>query len=157
AISQVGNVDHLIVLDAEVDGALTLGQLERLGEAEADGFDFEKRWRAVTPDDVLTLIYTSGTTGPPKGVQLTHANELAQYRALDAASPIWRAGGGSVISYLPNAHIADRTFAHYSQMISGVTITTCPDPTLVFAHAIDARPTVFGGVPRVWEKLKAAL
>ena len=43
-------------------------------------FNFDAAWRAVEPDDVLTLIYTSGTTGPPKGVQLTHANELAECR-----------------------------------------------------------------------------
>jgi long-subunit acyl-CoA synthetase (AMP-forming) len=55
------------------------------------------------------------------------------------------------------AHIADRGLTHYAQMVWGDTITTCPDPTLVFAHAADARPTSFGGVPRVWEKLKAAL
>ena len=154
AVAEVSSVRHLIVLDANVDGALTLEQVQL---SPSEGFDFDATWRAVTPEDVVTLIYTSGTTGPPKGVQLTHANELAQYRALDAAAPMWRASDGSVISYLPNAHIADRTFAHYGQMISGVTITTCPDPTQVFAHTIDARPTVFGGVPRVWEKLKAAL
>ena len=44
-------------------------QLEQMGDPS---FDFEAAWRAVAPDDVLTLIYTSGTTGPPKGVQLTH-------------------------------------------------------------------------------------
>ena len=156
AIAQAGTVQHLIVLDAEFDDALTLEQLARAG-AGAESFDFDAAWRAVTPDDVVTLIYTSGTTGPPKGVQLTHANEIAQFRALDAASPAWRTSGGSVISYLPTAHIADRTLAHYGQMIWGETITTCPDPTQVFAHAVDARPTRFGGVPRVWEKLKAAL
>ena len=131
--------------------------LEQLEASSPEGFDFDASWRAVTPDDLVTLIYTSGTTGPPKGVQLTHANELAQFRALDAASPRWRASGGSVISYLPTAHIADRSLSHYEQMISGATVTTCPDPTQVFAHTIDARPTRFGGVPRVWEKLKAAL
>ncbi len=155
AVAEVDGVRHLIVLDANVEGALTLERLEQ--SASSEGFDFDATWRAVTPGDVVTLIYTSGTTGPPKGVQLTHANELAQYRALDAATPIWRVSRGSTVSYLPNAHIADRTFAHYGQMISGATITTCPDPTQVFAHTIDARPTVFGGVPRVWEKLKAAL
>ena len=45
--------------------------------ARPDGFDFEAAWRAVQPDDLLTLIYTSGTTGPPKGVQITHANLVA--------------------------------------------------------------------------------
>ena len=48
-----------------------------------DDFDFDAAWRAVEPDDVLCLIYTSGTTGPPKGVQLTHANMMAEWRALD--------------------------------------------------------------------------
>jgi long-subunit acyl-CoA synthetase (AMP-forming) len=42
-------------------------------------------------------------------------------------------------------------------MAWGTTLTSCPDPTQVFAHVADARPTRFGGVPRVWEKLKAAL
>ena len=154
AIEQTPTVEHLILLDAELDGALTLEQVQ---SGSTEGFDFDAAWRAVTPDDLVTLIYTSGTTGPPKGVQLTHANELAQFRALDAAAPQWRASGGSVISYLPTAHIADRALSHYEQMISGVTVTTCPDPTQVFAHTIDARPTRFGGVPRVWEKLKAAL
>jgi long-chain acyl-CoA synthetase len=154
AVAQTPTVDHMILLDAELDGALTLEQLE---SSSPESFDFEAAWRAVTPEDLVTLIYTSGTTGPPKGVQLTHANELAQFRALDAASPQWRANGGSVVSYLPTAHIADRALSHYEQMISGVTITSCPDPTQVFAHTIDARPTRFGGVPRVWEKLKAAL
>ena len=70
-------------------------------------FDFEAAWRAVEPDDVLCLIYTSGTTGPPKGVQLTHANMVAVWRACDAG-PRQTAPGGRIISFLPSAHIADR-------------------------------------------------
>jgi long-subunit acyl-CoA synthetase (AMP-forming) len=42
-------------------------------------------------------------------------------------------------------------------MAWGYTVTCCPDPVQVFAHVADAHPTFFGGVPRVWEKLKAAL
>jgi long-subunit acyl-CoA synthetase (AMP-forming) len=154
AIADTSVVEHLVALDCEPAGAITLHELERAGDEE--GFDFEAIWRAVTGENVLTLIYTSGTTGPPKGVQITHTNELAQCRGLHAAVS-WRSSGGSVISFLPSAHIADRGLVHYAQMIWGHTITTCPEPTQVFAHAIDARPTRFGGVPRVWEKLKAAL
>ena len=109
-----------------------------------------------SPDDVLTLIYTSGTTGPPKGVQLTHATELAECHALNEATD-WQADTGSMVSFLPNAHIADRGLLHYGQMFWGHTITTCPEPTQVFAHVADARPTRFGSVPRMWEKLKASL
>ena len=153
AIERVPGVERVVVVDAEPPDALTLGQLEQLGP---DGFDFDAQWRAVSPDDVLTLIYTSGTTGPPKGVELTHRGLLAECRALDAALG-GRPSGGSVVSFLPTAHIADRTLAHYVQMIWGDTITTCPDPARVFEHTIDARPTAFGAVPRVWEKLMAAL
>jgi long-subunit acyl-CoA synthetase (AMP-forming) len=79
AMSETGTVKHLIVIDGDHDGALSIDELERLG-AQAQEFDFDAAWRAVKPDDVLTLIYTSGTTGPPKGVMLTHANEIAQCR-----------------------------------------------------------------------------
>ena len=59
----------------------------RLGDVEAadPDFDAEPHWRAVEPDDLLTLIYTSGTTGPPKGVQLTHRNLMARGRGRRAA------------------------------------------------------------------------
>jgi long-subunit acyl-CoA synthetase (AMP-forming) len=153
AIAREGAVEHLVVLDAAPEDAITLDELE--AATPGAGFDFEASWHAVSADDVLTLIYTSGTTGPPKGVQLTHANELAECRGVDHVgrpSP-----GGSIVSYLPLAHIADRGLTHYGQMAWGHTLTCCPDPVQVFAHVADCRPTFFGGVPRIWEKLKAAL
>jgi long-chain acyl-CoA synthetase len=151
---QAGTISHLVALDGAEAGEIAFEDLET-GEAPAD-FDFEAAWQAVEPHDVLTLIYTSGTTGPPKGVQLTHANEIAQNRGLHEALPAAGFGGGT-ISYLPLAHIADRGLSHYAQMFFGDTITCCPDVAQVFAHVADARPTRFGAVPRVWEKLQAAL
>src|SRR5436190_7281455 len=104
AINASGVVEHLIIVDGVADGAITLEELET-ARPGAD-FDFEQTWRAVQPADILTLIYTSGTTGPPKGVQLTHANELAECRGIDqVARPD---PGGAVVSFLPHAHIADR-------------------------------------------------
>src|SRR5579884_4116062 len=154
-IQKAGGVEHVVVVDgpAPSDG-LTLSDLEAVPRPE--DFDFEASWRSVRLHDLLTLIYTSGTTGPPKGVQLTHANEIAENRGLHEAAP-WLGAGGSTISYLPVAHIADRGLAHYGQMFFGDTVTCCPDVTQVFAHVADARPTRFGAVPRVWEKLQAAL
>jgi long-chain acyl-CoA synthetase len=154
AISERGGVEHLIVLDGATGDSITLQELE--AARPSDDFDFEATWQAVQPGDVLTLIYTSGTTGPPKGVQLTHANELAQCRAIDQVAA-FRSRGGATVSFLPLAHIADRGLTHYAQMIWGETLTCCPDVTQVFAHVADSRPTRFGAVPRVWEKLRAAL
>ena len=121
-----------------------------------EGFDLEPHWRAVTPDDLLTLIYTSGTTGPPKGVEITHANMLAELRGVHAAVPL--ESGGRWVSFLPAAHIADRWGSHYGALMTyGHTVTCVADATQLMAAVATARPTAFGGVPRVYEKLKAAL
>jgi long-subunit acyl-CoA synthetase (AMP-forming) len=148
----VPTLEHIVVIDGPAEGAVTLDEVE----AGADpGFDLEAAWRAVEPSDVLCLIYTSGTTGPPKGVQLTHHNIVAETRALDALLPV--APNPRTVSYLPMAHLADRCLNHYLGMFHGHSITPCPDPRELFAYVVDTRPTFFGGVPRIWEKLKAAL
>jgi long-chain acyl-CoA synthetase len=149
-----GSVEHVVLLDGADENAIHVDELER-AEPGAE-FDFEATWRAVKPSDVLTLIYTSGTTGPPKGVQLTHANEIAQCRGIHEAAP-WLGAGGETVSYLPMAHIADRGLTHYGQMFWGDALTCCPEPAQIFAHVADTRPTRFGAVPRIWEKLMAAL
>src|SRR4051812_38986442 len=82
--------------------------LDQLVAAGDPGFDFEAAWRAVGPNDVATLIYTSGTTGPPKGVELTHSNLVWTTRAwMDVTEMLC---DGSLMSYLPMAHLADRVF-----------------------------------------------
>ena len=146
------DVETIILVDGEADGTLSLAQLEAAARPD---FDFEAAWRAVTPESVLTLIYTSGTTGDPKGVELTHANMVAEIRAFQAMRKVDE--NLRAISYLPHAHAADRFGTHYLPMMLGGTITACPDPRLLFEHVPEVRPTQFTGVPRVWEKLKAGI
>jgi long-chain acyl-CoA synthetase len=134
-----------------VDGKPSLAELEGAGSGD---FDFEQAWRAVEPPDLLTLIYTSGTTGPPKGVQITHANYLAELRAFEGVFDI---EAGRLVSYFPMAHVAERVVSHYNAIAYGHTVTCCPDPRQVTAYLPDVRPTFFFAVPRIWEKLKAAL
>jgi long-chain acyl-CoA synthetase len=143
-------VEHVISIDG--DGDL---DLEALVARTTAGFDFEASWRAVRPDDALTIIYTSGTTGAPKGVELTHANMIAELHALRVVRPLDR--DSRTISYLPSAHIADRMGLHYLHIVQGATVTACPDPRALFEHVTEVHPTEFTGMPRVWEKLKAAL
>jgi long-subunit acyl-CoA synthetase (AMP-forming) len=100
-------------------------------------------------------VRTSGTTGPPKGVELTHANMLAQMAALEGVIDV--RPGDRTLSYLPSAHIADRWFNHYIGMTVGTQVTCVPDPKLLFGVLPEVRPTFWGGVPRILEKLKAAL
>jgi long-subunit acyl-CoA synthetase (AMP-forming) len=146
-------LEHVVVVDGEASGgAIALAELEAMGEPT---FDFEAAWRAVEPDDLATLIYTSGTTGPPKGVQLTHANVMAAFNSFDE---ILRLDSESrLVSWLPMAHIAERNATHYAPIVFGAGTTCCPDPRQVVAYLTEVRPHWFFAVPRVWEKLKAAL
>jgi long-chain acyl-CoA synthetase len=146
-------LERIVLVDGAEDGTIPLGELE---EAEPAGFDFEAAWRAVAPEDILTLIYTSGTTGPPKGVQLTHANMMAEVRGTFERLPV--RAGGRAISFLPSAHVADRWSAHYScSHCLGFTVTCVADLRTVVQHLPEVRPTAWGAVPRIWEKIKAAL
>jgi len=150
--ARLPSLEHVFLVDGTALGTRPLADLESGG---LDGFDFESSWRQVSGDDVATLIYTSGTTGPPKAVELTHANLLTEVRLLDRLFPMEPAG--RVISYLPMAHLADRGMSHYGSLVSGACATFVSDLQQVMAGVLDARPTVWGAVPRVWEKLKAAL
>ena len=65
---------------------------------------------------------------------------------------------GRLVSYLPAAHIVDRWLSHYHGSLGlGCTVTCVADPRQVLAVLPDARPTLWGGVPRVLEKLRTAL
>jgi long-subunit acyl-CoA synthetase (AMP-forming) len=148
-----GSVEHVIDVDGGGrEGTMSLDELEAAGSAD---FDFEAAWRAVEPDDVLTLIYTSGTTGPPKGVQIMHKNELTAGRSFDQI--IQFPDGASVVSYLPMAHIAERSCSQYLPIMFGFTVTDCPNAREVVGYLPDVRPSWFFSVPRIFEKLKAAL
>jgi long-chain acyl-CoA synthetase len=145
-------LEHIVCIDGSPDGTLSLDDLYAAG---TDDFDFESTWRAVQPDDVVTLIYTSGTTGNPKGVEMTHAHLLFEAQALEAVLGVQF--GDRVTSFLPTAHIADRTMALYNQEVFGAQVTVVSDARAIAAALADARPTIWGAVPRVWEKLKAAI
>jgi long-chain acyl-CoA synthetase len=141
------SIEHVFV----VDGTPSLSDLEGAGDPD---FDFDGHWRAVEPSDLLTLIYTSGTTGPPKGVQITHANYLAELRAFQGIADFQP---GRLVSYFPMAHMAERVVSHYNAIAFGHTVTCCPDPRQVMAYLPEVRPTFFFAVPRIWEKVKASL
>ena len=148
--------EFLPVVDGLVEHVLTIDDLPALEQRTPSDFHFERSWRAVGPEDVLTLIYTSGTTGPPKGVEITHANMMAELRGCSTVLPVQPFGRG--LSFLPSAHIADRWASHYTcSMAFGYELTCVPDPRTVAQHLPAVRPTAWGAVPRVWEKIEAAL
>lgn len=145
-------IEHIVCIDGSPPGAISVDDLYAAARTD---FDFETTWRAVQPEDVVTLIYTSGTTGNPKGVEMTHASLLFEAHGLDAV--LGSRFGDRTTSYLPSAHIADRMMALYPLEVFGTQVTAVDDGRAVAAALPDVRPTVWAAVPRVWEKLKAAI
>lgn len=109
----------------------------------------------IGPDSLATLIYTSGTTGNPKGVIITQANVTWTLESLRRGANLGM--GPRMVSYLPLAHIAERLATHYMGTYLAGEVWYCPNLAEVLEYIQEARPTLFVGVPRVYEKFHARL
>ena len=131
--------------------ACALDELTALG-ADVPDTDAHRRRRAVGSADLATLVYTSGTTGRPKGVELTHANLLAEIRADIAAFPQLLRPGNSMLVFLPLAHVFARAIA-LCCVYARTTLGHLPDVRTLVADLATFRPTFVVAVPRVFEKV----
>ncbi|WP_116115496.1 AMP-dependent synthetase/ligase [Amycolatopsis ruanii] len=152
---------HVVVLeDVELPGDSRFvhwADVLRRGTAahRADPAAFEGFTDAIEPHEPVGMMYTSGTTGDPKGVVLTHYNVIYEAVALDRLVPM--ADHAPTIAYLPLAHIAERELAIYRALYKASHVHICPEPAQAVTTLARVRPPSFFGVPRVWEKLAAAL
>ena len=114
----------------------------------------------VYPEKNATIIYTSGTTGDPKGVVITHKNIIESIKSslnsVMSRSNINIHIQETYISYLPLNHIAAQMMDIYVPLMSvGVVYFAQKDSLKGSLKDIlrDVRPTIFIGVPRIWEKV----
>jgi long-chain acyl-CoA synthetase len=117
--------------------------------------ELERRLAALGPQDLGTLIYTSGTTGPAKGVMLSHGNLSWTAQTLCRAFGV--GPQDRLISYLPLAHIAEQMGAIHNPLVAGYAIYFARSMEQLSEHLLEVRPTLFFGVPRVWEKMQSAI
>lgn len=112
----------------------------------------------LSDDAVASLVYTSGTTGNPKAVELTHKNITSVCAMMHARIPL--AKGTKVISYLPLSHIAAMGIDLFSSLFCGAQVHFADVNALrgsLKDTLLRVRPDLFFGVPRVWEKMAAAM
>lgn len=118
--------------------------------------ELEARKRAQAPGHCATLIYTSGTTGNPKAVMLSHDN--VTWTAATAANKLFDITvEDHMVSYLPLSHIAAQMLDIHGPMSVGAQVSFARPDALqgsLVDTLTDVRPTMFLGVPRVWEKIE---
>jgi long-chain acyl-CoA synthetase len=148
-------LERILIMDsaAPPEGAIAFSEI--LAGADDRGAEhdpvFDAMARSVKPEDPATLIYTSGTTGEPKGVVLTHGNIAANQ---NVAPVDFTLGPTDVlISFLPLSHVTARAL-DYVMYYYGVQIAYCSKFDKLPEVMLQIRPTVFVGVPRVFEKIR---
>jgi long-chain acyl-CoA synthetase len=136
---------------AELDGLRAQGR----AHAAAHPAALDARADSVEDDDLFTFIYTSGTTGSPKACMIRHRNYYAMVQKGDELERMTVAGD-LMLLYLPLAHNYGRLL-HLSAAYIGYTIAFLPDPLQAAVELPRVRPTLFPSVPRVYEKIYAAV
>jgi long-chain acyl-CoA synthetase len=143
---------------AEVLSFADLDALRERGRAHAAEHPgaLAEREASIEEDDLFTFIYTSGTTGPPKACMIRHRNYYAMVQKGDELEERLTKPGDVMLLYLPLAHNYGRLL-HLSAAYIGFTVAFLPDPLQAAAELPRVRPTLFPSVPRVYEKIHAAV
>jgi long-chain acyl-CoA synthetase len=151
---------HIVVVDPrgvrhDGDGTvLTLADVEAMG-AGATIDDLAEASARLASDDVAIIVYTSGTTGPPKGAMISHGNLMAAARSARGIYDV--AADDDVLSYLPLCHIAERLISVVNAVGLGYRVNFGEGGDALLTDLGEVQPTFFVGVPRVWEKMLAAV
>jgi long-chain acyl-CoA synthetase len=150
-------LEHLIFFEkpaGEETPGLSLAELETLGQTieESQPDLINSTARLIEPDDLATIIYTSGTTGEPKGVMLTHANLVSNL--VDSSGHLSFAADDSALSVLPLSHVLER-MAMYMYLFHGMATYFGESLEAIGQNLREVKPTIFVGVPRIFEKIFA--
>ena len=160
AVRSQTSLERILIMDGNVpsppDGTVAFSKI-LAGADDAGSYRdpvFDALVRSVEPSDLATLIYTSGTTGEPKGVMLTHGNLVANQNI--AATNFSFDSSDACISFLPLSHITARAL-DYVMYNHGAQVAYCSNFEKLPLAMKEVRPTVFVGVPRVYEKIRQAV
>jgi long-chain acyl-CoA synthetase len=116
---------------------------------------FDRLLHELDPDAPAMVVYTSGTTGNPKGALLTSRNVIAP--GLATVDILGFTENDTVLSYLPLCHVAEKIFSLFLPLSVGAVVHFGEAIETVQEDLRQVSPTVFLGVPRIWEKMHAGV
>ncbi len=160
---QLPQVERIIVKDMKglrrypKDIILSFAQVEEMGrelEREEPRLFFDQVAQG-RPEEVCIMVYTSGTTGKPKGAMINHLN--VESMTLGTIEAIGASERDSVVSYLPLCHVAEKIFSLFLPLFVGYPVNFAESINTIQSDLREIAPTVFLGVPRIWEKLQSAI
>ncbi|MCK7509291.1 MAG: AMP-binding protein [Desulfobacterales bacterium] len=125
-----------------------LKNAEAFSKTNPDAVD--KALAGIVADDTAMVIYTSGTTGRPKGALLSHKNISTVIQAF--LQIVFISEKDEVVSYLPLAHIFENAVSVFTPVFTGATVNFVESMDTLAANLRETSPTIFGSVPRIWEK-----
>jgi long-chain acyl-CoA synthetase len=148
---------RIVADDAFADDVVPWEAWLSYGESsmQASSAEIDRRVSSASADDTAILIYTSGSTGEPKGAEISHRYLLAS--AASIAESLGLRETDTTLSFLPFCHAAERIFGLYTRIHVGMEAALVPDHTRIWAAAHAYAPTLFGGLPRFYEKAYEAL
>ncbi|HVW34809.1 MAG TPA: long-chain fatty acid--CoA ligase, partial [Acidimicrobiia bacterium] len=154
---ELPHLRHVVLMGGApaVDDPLVLSWDGFLARGDGGGSALDDRLAELQPSAVGTFIYTSGTTGRPKAVMLTHDN-----MTWTAAQACDLAGGSQtdrLVSYLPLSHVAEQMFTIHIAAVAGYPVYYAESIDKLNENLVEVQPTLFFGVPRVWEKFHAGV
>ncbi len=135
-----------------IENAISLADLEKMGRDSQTPELLDELQSSILPTDIATLIYTSGTTGEPKGVMLTHNNIVSN--VIDSGEKYTFSADDVPLSVLPLSHVFERS-AMYLYILNGMAVHYAESVEKVPDNLREVRPTIFVGVPRIFEKVYA--
>ncbi|MFP2926546.1 AMP-dependent synthetase/ligase [Pyxidicoccus sp. 3LG] len=161
--SETPSVEHVIVIEPRGLRGVSDSRLRTWQQFVEQGRELarsEPSWLREqlaqrNPDDAAMVIYTSGTTGSPKGALVSSRNMLQ-----GSSTFVAQMGLGpedSVVSYLPLCHVAEKLFSLLLPLVVGGKVHFGEALETVQRDVAEVSPTVFLGVPRIWEKMHATV
>ena len=147
-------IDPRGVKDLNDPRIITFEDLIDLGDLVV-GKSFEEMTKTITSSETAIIVYTSGTTGPPKGAMITHEN--LRFAAITWGLVYDYRKNDEVLSYLPLCHVAERVISVANAVYHGYVVNFGEDTNSFTEDLREVQPTFFLGVPRVWEKMLAAV